>query len=155
MSENREVPSNVESVKPKVLYRGSREKIDLLDPQPILETEKYRFPKGIKSVVFASQYKQEALAYSVASRYGVGGFLIVPFWKDEEKQQIGWKLELSCKKTDLSEKDKTYLYEINPDGFSQNSMGEWYSSTEIYPIKRIELAVGEALKEFDEVKFAK
>lgn len=155
MGENGENPVNIEIIKPKVLYRGSKEKIDLLKPQPLLETEKHRFPEGTESVVFASQYKQEALAYSIASRNELGYFLVVPFWKNKEEKQIGWKLELGCKSTDLPTENTTYLYEIDPKNFSLNSAGEWYSTIEVQPNQRIELTTKEALREFDKVEFAK
>lgn len=155
MSEIGENPGSVEVIKPKVLYRGSKEKIELLKPQPLLETEKHRFPGGTKSVVFASQYKQEALAYSIASRNELGYFLVVPFWKNEKEKQIGWKLELGCKSTDIPTENTTYLYEIDPKNFSLNTTGEWYSTNEVYPNRKIEVTIGEALREFDIIKFAK
>lgn len=149
-----EVPSYTEKNKPTVLYRGSKEKTDVLSPQPVLDTEKERFPDGTKSVVFASPYRQEALAYSVASRRDVGNFQLIPFWKGEEGGEIGWRLRLSCRSEDFQREDMTYLYEIDPEGFVQNSAGEWYATDSVTPIKRIEMTVREALTKIDVVEFA-
>jgi len=154
VNEGGEIPKTVEVSTPTVLYRGAREKLGTLVTQPILTTEKNRFPTGTESVVFASQYKEEALAYAIASRYGVGGFMLAPFWKDEQNKIIGWKLSLNCKSSDLPREDKTYLYEFNPTSFSLNSVGEWYSPTNVIPNQRQELTIENALKYFDEVKFA-
>jgi hypothetical protein len=60
---------------------------------------------------------------------------------------------LSCSIKDLPLQDKTYLYELNPDGFEQNTEGEFYSTNEITPLSRREFTIEEALREFDEVHF--
>lgn len=141
--------------KPQVLYRGAKEKIDSLVPQPLLESEKNRFPAGVDKVVFATAYKEDALAYAIASRRDLGGFQLTPYWRNEGKQEVGWKLQLSCSEDDLPKEETTFLYKINPEGFSVTEDGEWYATNEVKPESVEEIKIGEALKYFDEVTFSK
>lgn len=140
--------------KPQVLYRGAKERTDLLKPQPLLESEKHRFPAGTESVVFATAYREDALAYAIASRRGLGGFALTPFWRNEETQEIGWKLQLFCSETELPKEETTFLYTIKPEGFSVTENGEWYSTNDVKPNSVEEIKIGDALKYFDEVNFS-
>jgi len=140
--------------KPQVLYRGVKEKTDFLIPQPLLESEKYRFPAGTESVVFATTYKEDALAYAIASRRDLGGFQLTPFWRNEENQEIGWKLQLSCSEKDLPKDETTFLYTVSSEGFGVTENGEWYATNEVRPESVEEIKIGDALKYFDEVTFS-
>ena len=139
--------------KPQVLYRGAKEKTDVLLPQPLLESEKCRFPAGTNSVVFATAYKEDALAYAIASRRDLGGFQLTPFWRNEEKQEIGWKLQLGCSEKDFLKDETTFLYTVSPEGFRVTENGEWYSTNEVRPESTEEIKIEDALKYFDEVTF--
>lgn len=140
--------------KPQLLYRGAKEKTDILVPQPLLESEKDRFPKGTESVVFATAYKEDALAYAIASRRDLGGFQLTPFWRNEETQEIGWKLQLSCSEKDLPKDETTYLYTISSEGFRVTENGEWFATSKVKPENVEEIKIGDALKYFDEVTFS-
>lgn len=139
--------------KPQVLFRGSIYKLKIISPSQILEQEKHRFPQGLKEVIFASPYIQDAIAHGLASE-GSRGFNLSPFWKNEEKKEIGWSLTLECHKSDLSLEDEIYLYELDPKAFTQNSEGEYYSVSKLKPLKITELSTDQALQYFDEVKFS-
>ena len=141
--------------KPQVLYRGAKEKIDIFVPQPLLKSEKDRFPKGIESVVFATAYKEDALAYAIASRRDLGGFQLTPFWRNEENQEIGWKLQLSCLEKDLPKDETTFLYTVSSEGFRVTENGEWYATNKVKPESVEEIKIGDALKYFDEVTFSR
>jgi hypothetical protein len=138
----------------QVLYRGAKEKTDVLEPQPLLESEKHRFPAGTESVVFATAYKEDALAYAIASRRDLGGFQLTPFWRNEETQEIGWKLQLNCSENDLPKDESTFLFSISSEGFRVTENGEWYATSEVKPESVEEIKIGDALKYFDEVTFS-
>lgn len=140
---------------PKVLFRGAPEKTDILKPQSLLESEKHRFPSGVDKVVFATAYKEDALAYAIASRRDLGGFMLAPYWKNEEAQELGWKLQLSCSENDLPKDETTFLYNLSPEGFNVTENGEWYATKDIKPESIEEIKIGDALKYFDEVTFSK
>jgi hypothetical protein len=145
----------METDKPQVLYRGTRDRLDKLTPQPVYEQEKSRFPEGTKAVVFATQNIHEALAYAVTQGRGLPGFDVYPYWKDEGKGIVGWKLKLMFRQSELPKDDTIFLCELNPDEFSQNTEGEWYSKNEVRPQKVNEMTIEDALKRFDEVEFDK
>lgn len=142
-------------MKPTVLYRGAKERVNVLTPQPILQNERSRFPSEIDKIVFATAYKEDALAYAIAARKGLGGFQLTPYWRNEESQEIGWKLGLSCSRAELNVNERTYLYELDPEGFQVTENGEWYSTEKVVPQEITEMRIDEALGYFDEVTFGR
>lgn len=139
--------------KPTVLYRGAKENLDVVSPAKILDTERSRFPQNVTEAVFATPYKEDALSYAISARKGLGGTTLTPYYKDEKTKEIGWKLRLGFRKSELKSDEKTYLYELDPKDFVQNTEGEWYARTMQTPKVKAELTIEEALKHFDEVTF--
>jgi hypothetical protein len=114
------------------LYRGSRLYHDILYPQPLLEADKYRFPDGVESVVFATDHPIDATLYAMFSQSDLGGSR---YYQDLDGT---WKVSIPMTRAELAHLGETEIlvYEINDeDGrFKKPVMGnEFYATEPIIP----------------------